>query len=153
MGASVLLKKIGGIGLNVGASIADGLGFKVTDALKAAGVIKDPAAEVATLNAMQALEKDLADQDTQRIQAVNSSMQMEAKSEHWLQWAWRPLFGLAGALVIFNNYFILPYLQGFGMKPIEVPDKVWEVILSVVGITAFTRGGEKIAAIWKAAGK
>jgi hypothetical protein len=73
-------------------------------------------------------------------------MRAESASTHWLQWAWRPLFGMTGAGVIFNNYILLPYLQGFGLKPIVIPDITWQVILAVVGVSALSRGVEKVIA-------
>lgn len=36
--------------------------------------------------------------DSADIAVINQTMIAEAKSEHWLQWAWRPLNGLALAL-------------------------------------------------------
>jgi len=36
-------------------------------------------------------------EETKRIQAVNITMQKEAQSEHWLQYAWRPIWGLVSA--------------------------------------------------------
>jgi len=88
----------------------------------------------------------------QTIQSVNATMQDESKSHHWLQWAWRPIFGITGAAVIVNNYILLPYLQAFGIKPIDIPDITWQVILAVVGVSALTRGGEKIVAVLKNSG-
>ena len=88
----------------------------------------------------------------QTIQSVNATMQDESKSPHWLQWAWRPIFGITGAAVIVNNYILLPYLQAFGIKPIVIPDITWQVILAVVGVSALTRGGEKIVAVLKNSG-
>ena len=58
------------------------------------------------------------------IQAVNATMQAEAQSAHWLQWAWRPLFGLTACSILVNNYVLLPYLSKFGIVPIAVPSEV-----------------------------
>lgn len=80
----------------------------------------------------------------QTIEAVNTTMQAESKSEHWLQWAWRPICGLTLALMVLNNYIFLPYLGAYGIKVIDIPDKVWQTLLAVVGVSALTRGAEKI---------
>lgn len=85
------------------------------------------------------------DAATAQIQAVNETMRVEANSPHWLQWAWRPLFGLTGALVIFANYVVRPFIAG--LPPMEIPPNVWQVILAVVGVSALSRGGEKIATV------
>lgn len=82
----------------------------------------------------------------QTIQSVNATMQAESKSEHWLQWAWRPLCGLTLAVMVFNNYVLLPYLGVYGVKVIDIPDKVWQTLLAVVGVSALTRGAEKVLA-------
>jgi hypothetical protein len=37
-------------------------------------------------------------EDNAAMQMVNQTMQAEAKSEHWLQWVWRPLNGIALAI-------------------------------------------------------
>ncbi len=36
-------------------------------------------------------------EESKRILTVNQTMQAEAKSEHWIQWSWRPVWGLVSA--------------------------------------------------------
>lgn len=74
------------------------------------------------------------------IASVNATMQAESKSEHWMQWSWRPFFGFTGAAVIINNYILLPYCSPFGIVPIVVPETVWLTIMAVMGVAAWTRG-------------
>lgn len=83
----------------------------------------------------------LADSEAREVEAINSSMQAEAKSEHWMQWAWRPTVGFTFAALIIANYIVLPYFPQF--KPIEVPGGVWNAMLVVLGCAAATRGLEK----------
>jgi hypothetical protein len=130
--------------LNVGNSLIDRLlpDKSANDAAKAELLKMQVAGE------FQQQTQELQAQ-VQTLQAINATMQDESKSAHWLQWAWRPIFGITGAAVIVNNYILLPYLQAFGIKPIEIPDITWQVILAVVGVSALTRGGEKIAAVLK----
>jgi hypothetical protein len=78
------------------------------------------------------------------VSAINATMQAEAKSEHWMQWSWRPTFGFTGAGVLVNNYILLPYLKPFGIVPIEVPSEVWLMIMAVLGVAAWTRGKQKM---------
>lgn len=78
------------------------------------------------------------------ITAVNATMQAEAKSEHWMQWAWRPTFGFTACAVLVNNYILLPYFKPLGVIPIEVPSEVWIMVMAVLGVAAWTRGQEKI---------
>lgn len=78
------------------------------------------------------------------INAVNATMQAEAKSEHWAQWLWRPTFGFTACAVLVNNYILLPYFKPLGVIPIEVPSEVWIMVMAVLGVAAWTRGQEKI---------
>lgn len=77
------------------------------------------------------------------IQAVNATMQAEAKSEHWMQWAWRPTVGFTFCGVILNNFVLMPYLQNY-LTPIVIPGEVWTAMLVVLGASAATRGWEKV---------
>lgn len=78
------------------------------------------------------------------IASVNATMQAEAKSEHWMQWAWRPMFGLTGSAMLINNYILLPYLSQFGVVAITVPAEVWVMIMAVMGVSAYTRGWNQV---------
>ncbi|MBI5328868.1 MAG: hypothetical protein HZB80_11370 [Deltaproteobacteria bacterium] len=71
---------------------------------------------------------------------INQTMREEAKSEHWIQWSWRPLIGYTFALTIINNYVLMPY---FKLQPIIIPDGIWSAMLVVLGVAAGTRGLEK----------
>jgi hypothetical protein len=77
------------------------------------------------------------------IASVNATMQAEAKSEHWLQWSWRPIFGLTACGILINNYILLTYLKNFGIMPIIIPSEVWLMIMAVLGVAAWTRGRDK----------
>ena len=90
------------------------------------------------------LQIKLAELDKAVVEAVNASMQAEAKSEHWIQYSWRPLIGFTFAGVIINNYIFLPYLRSFGLMPIDIPEGIWSAMLVVLGVAAGTRGLEKI---------
>lgn len=77
------------------------------------------------------------------IKDINTTMQAEAKSDHWMQKSWRPVVGFTFAAVIINNYILLPYFSGLGLVPIEIPSGVWQAMLIVLGVAAGTRGLEK----------
>lgn len=77
------------------------------------------------------------------IESINATMREESKSEHWIQYSWRPLIGLTFAAVIINNYILLSYLNAFGLQPITIPDGIWSAMLVVLGVAAGTRGLEK----------
>lgn len=96
----------------------------------------DAARETTTQKAVEAY--------AQVISSVNDTMQAEAKSEHWLQWAWRPIVGLTLSAIVLNNYFLVAYFAPLGVKAIDIPPMVWSTLLAVVGVSAVTRGIEKI---------
>ena len=83
--------------------------------------------------------------ETAAQQAVNQSIQAEGKSDHWIQWSWRPLFGLTGAAILINNYILYSYFAKWGVVQVIVPSEVWLTIMAVLGVTAYTRGQEKLA--------
>lgn len=116
------------------------------------GVLKGVKDVVSTFKAdpleLAKLESALAQAEltlqTQMQAAVNASMQAESKSEHWMQWAWRPTFGFTGAGLLINNYILLPYFQKIGIQSIDIPTEVWLMLMAVLGVAAWTRGQEKI---------
>ena len=78
------------------------------------------------------------------IAAVNATMQAEAKSDHWMQWSWRPSVGFTFCAILWNNYFLYPYMARFGVIQITIPSEVWLAILTVLGVASYTRGQEKM---------
>lgn len=106
-------------------------------------------AKLALLTLQQSGELAQITADSQTIQAVNASMQAEAKSEHWLVWSWRPFCGFTLAGLIINNYILCPYFGAFGVKPLDIPVLVWQVLLSVVGVSALTRGVTQAVSAWQ----
>lgn len=91
------------------------------------------------------LDAKLAAADAQMVTAVNATMQEEAKSEHWMVWAWRPTVGFTFCGVILNNYVLLSYLTPYGLKPVDIPGEIWSAMLVVLGAAAATRGWEKVS--------
>src|SRR5258708_9561629 len=83
------------------------------------------------------LELENRKQDSQDLGAVNATMQVESKSEHWIQWLWRPLSGLLFAPTIIAYYIVLPAC-GFHLPVID--PMVWTMWGTVIGITAWHRG-------------
>ena len=81
----------------------------------------------------------------------------EAKSEHWLTSAWRPLTMVLFALVIAINilvipYIIIPVLWMSGVPVPEfmvIPEQVWTLITIGLGGYVGGRSGEKMVKAWK----
>jgi hypothetical protein len=80
------------------------------------------------------------------ITAVNQTMQAEGKSEHWIQWSWRPFGAFLFYGLLIHNYVIAPYIQHYlGVVSLVVPMEVWYVFLALLGVSAYTRGMNQIA--------
>ena len=119
-----------------------GFGEAIKDAV---GAFKADPTQVAQLE--QAVVLASLNVQTSMIQAVNETMRSEAKSEHWAQWLWRPMFGFTGSALLINNYILVPYCVQLGVVPIPVPMEVWMMLMAVLGVAAWTRGQEKIAEV------
>lgn len=115
-----------------------GLGEAIKEAV---GAFKADPTKVAELEI--AIQKASLEFQSTTMVAVNATMQAEAKSEHWMQWSWRPIFGFTGAGILANNYILLPYFSKLGVVPIIVPAEVWMMIAAVLGVAAYVRGRDK----------
>src|SRR3990172_1748754 len=114
----------------------------IKELLTGLGVIKNPEEEKAYQLKLVELAQREEEYFARSLEAVNATMQAEAKSEHWMQWSWRPLVGYTFAAVIVNNYILMPYFPG--LQPIVIPSEVWNAMLMVLGVAAATRGWQKI---------
>jgi len=74
------------------------------------------------------------------IQQINETMRAESKSEHWIQYSWRPVNGFAFAAAILLIYFVLPLA---GETPPTVPEWIWIGWGTILGVTTWDRGKEK----------
>ena len=74
------------------------------------------------------------------IESVNRTMQAEAKSEHWMQWAWRPFVGFIFGFTFFGVYFILPLAK---IPLPTIPSEAWLMLGAVLGVASWHRGAQK----------
>ncbi len=158
----------------------------VVDVVKRVTGIANPeeaAAAIRADGAMQAKFKEMVltyqfkfeQEKTKQIEAVNRTMQAEAKSEHWMQWAWRPFNGFLFGITLFLGY-IVPALTNVwlaaggytnkiitaapfeGMAPIvnevartvpyaQIPEFVLVAWGAILGVTSWWRGKGKTTAI------
>lgn len=84
-------------------------------------------------------EVQMEREKTKRIEAVNQTMQAESKSEHWMQWSWRPANGFMFGITLFAAYVLLPAFD----KSISIPEWVLIAWASVLGVTSWHRGLHK----------
>jgi hypothetical protein len=74
------------------------------------------------------------------IEAVNATMQAESKSEHWMQWSWRPFVGFIFGFTFIGVYFVLPFIE----IPIPtIPSEAWLMLGAVLGVASWHRGAQK----------
>ena len=86
------------------------------------------------------LEEGENEVEAAAIQAVNTTMQVEAKSEHWAQWLWRPFNGFIFGITFFGIYFVLPLMK---IPSPVVPSEAWLMIGAILGVASWHRGAKK----------
>src|SRR6185437_9823102 len=109
------------------------------------GKSPEDAAKLAELT--QKYQDDILAADQAALVSVNTTMQAEAKSEHWAQWIWRPTVGFTFCAVLINNYIALPYFPS--VHTIVIPGEVWNSILVILGAASALRGYQKVVATKK----
>ena len=64
----------------------------------------------------------------------------------YLQRNWRPILMLVVTAIIINNYLLFPWFSLFGIPvpDINLPDKLWNLLILGVGGYVIGRSGEKI---------
>ena len=120
-----------------------GISGGITDILERTGVFKKltPEETAATTKAINDFELAKMDKENIVVQAVNQTMQTEANSEHWMQWAWRPVLGFVAGAVIINNYILIAYIPS--AKPIVLDAAFWAFITAVLGVASLGRAAVK----------
>ena len=126
-----------------------GLGDAVDNVLGRFFEDKDQAAKAAQELRIAMLEHEQTAQELARDVVV-----AEAKSEHWITSAWRPLVMLMFAVMIGNNFIIAPYLDAiFGTSVMfDMPDQAWGLLSVGLGGYVVGRSGEKIVDKWRKKG-
>jgi hypothetical protein len=74
------------------------------------------------------------------IEAVNKTMQSESKSDHWLQYSWRPFIGINFGLYI-GSLWLLPL---FNKTPSLLDQNIIMAITAILGVASYFRGQEKV---------
>jgi hypothetical protein len=91
----------------------------------------------------------MAREDTDRLKAVNATMVAESKSEHWMQYSWRPFNGFLFGITLFMNY-VFPNIANMFIDTQTnyfvaqtIPSEVLMSWAAVLGVTAWHRGVQK----------
>ena len=126
-----------------------GLGKSVDNVLGRFFEDKDQAAQAA-----QELRLAMLEHEQTAQQVARDAVVAEAKSEHWVTAAWRPITMLVFVVIIANNYILAPYIDLFfdsGLT-LEIPDQMWSLLQIGLGGYLAGRSGEKIMKEYKKAG-
>jgi len=119
-----------------------GLGKTVDNVLGRFFEDKDQAAKAAQELRMAMMEYEQSAQEAARDVVV-----AEAKSEHWLTSAWRPITMLVFVAIVANNYILAPYIALFFQTDValQIPDQMWSLLQIGLGGYVLGRSGEKIS--------
>ncbi len=81
------------------------------------------------------------------LEAAMATITAEARSEHWIVAAWRPITMLTFVAIIANNYIIYPYLSLFftSAPMLEIPADMWALLKIGLGGYIFGRSAEKLS--------
>lgn len=85
--------------------------------------------------------------ELKELEAAMSVITAEAKSEHWLTSAWRPITMLTFVAIVANNFILYPYLSLFweSAPVLDTPEQLWNLLQIGIGGYLVGRSGEKIA--------
>tara|TARA_R110002096_G_scaffold39407_10_gene107925 strand:- start:233 stop:622 length:390 start_codon:yes stop_codon:yes gene_type:complete len=83
--------------------------------------------------------------ELKELEAAMSIITAEAKSDHWIVAAWRPITMLTFVAIIANNYLLYPYLSLFWVDAplLELPESLWGLLKIGLGGYVVGRSVEK----------
>lgn len=94
----------------------------------------------------------LTEFETSLHKAKSRIIESEAKSEHWLVSAWRPITMLTFTFIVANNYIIAPYasaLFSVTIPTLELTDNMWDLLQLGIGGYIVGRSVEKAVKNYK----
>lgn len=84
-------------------------------------------------------ELGLAKVEASKLETVNLTMRIESKSDHFLQWAWRPFNGILYGISMFMMVAILPMFE----KTVPEVTAMMLAWSAVLGVAVVGRNKEK----------
>lgn len=138
----------GPAGAAVGGLVASALGIAPATpdtVAQALTVNPDAAVKLAEIEAKKSVElqslliqgeQNRLANDTATIQAVNNTIQIEAKADHWPTYTWRPFIGFMFGLYV-ASLFILPL---FKIKPEILTTDMVAAVGAILGVASWFRG-------------
>lgn len=116
--------------------------------LEAQAVLKDPDMYLKLKVALQDIELKKLQEETKQISIVNETMRAESMSDSKAQRGWRPFNGYLFGITLFCDYMLSQILLACITTTYvwtHIPSAVYLLWSSVLGITAASRGAEKIS--------
>jgi len=97
------------------------------------------------------IQSQLLSLSAEETKASTSVILAEIQGASWLQRNWRPLLMLTIVAIIANNYILFPYMQLMGLPAVvlELPDKLYQLMVVGVGGYVVGRTGEKMMETFK----
>lgn len=118
--------------------------------IEAQEIIKNPEMYLKLRTMLQEMEIKKLQEETRQMGMVNQTMQAESKSESKAQRGWRPFNGYLFGTTLFCDYFlaqIIFALAKIGFTWQHIPSEVYMLWSAVLGVTAASRGVEKVAKV------
>ncbi|MCP4442984.1 MAG: hypothetical protein GY810_29100 [Aureispira sp.] len=84
--------------------------------------------------------------ELETLKQAGSIITAEAKSDHWIVAAWRPITMLVFVAIIANNYILAPYIDLLFNTNIvlDLPPDLWDLLKIGLGGYIVGRTGEKM---------
>jgi hypothetical protein len=103
------------------------------------------------------IEKATMDAETARLETVNATMRSEAGADDAWTRRWRPFWGYMSAVAFFVQVVSVAYVMFVGgdaslLNALGSLSVFWTVPLAVLGVSAWSRGQEKLLRIEAATG-
>lgn len=116
--------------------------------LEAQKIVENPELYLKLRVSLQELEIEKLREETKQMSIVNQTMRSESESESTLQRIWRPILGLMFGLMLFCDYFAAQIVLALAKSEFvwkHVPPEIYMLWTAVLGVTAASRGVEKVA--------
>jgi len=143
-----LLSRIASLGIGEVMSSAGKLALDLRTALTG-----DLTPEQKTRLQDAAMELEKKAQDVQaELTRLQAEIVLAESRGSWMQRSWRPILMLSIVAIIVNNYILFPYFSLFGLPAtmLQLPEKLWSLMMIGVGGYVIGRSGEQIAKTkWK----
>lgn len=118
-------------------------------------IIKNPQMYLQLRTMLQDAEIQELKEETKQMGIVNQTMQIESESESKAQRGWRPFNGFLFGITLFCDYVISQVILALAESEFvwaHVPPSVYVMWAGLLGVSAGSRGVEKIAKVSPVAG-